>query len=284
MIQNDYLKGGKIFFASNSTGATYSNIKVTEIEAGASSFNGFDEWHGKDLKHYDLVDIEEGTNWSVYDGLITRKSLSEGVSDTMNIYDMAYLYLTEKQYTNFKMELDYKHGNTGGWLRSPVGFGAELGKHYMQADGGIICFSQPDGYVHMDGNVNANGKFFERVWWSQYDDDGNDLTKLAPYDQNVWHHLILTVQDGFATLQFDNFGYIYETELPLGYAGGYLYLCSNSVGSQFKNIVIEDLSVNVDAAAQAGWQPEDKDIEFDYSARQYEVDIADWKFNDIIFN
>lgn len=281
-VQNSYLKGGKIFIASNSTGAVYSDIKVTQVNAVASSFDGYDEWFASDIKAGVLQDINEGTNWAVYDGKITR--ISEIENDSQNYIDMAYLYFTDRTYTNFKLELDYKHGVSGGWLRAPVGFGAKLGKHYMEADGGIIGFSQPDGLVHFDGNVSANGKFTEKVWWASYDDFGNDLTTISPYNKNQWHHLTLTVQDGYASMQYDDFEYIYEISLPVTYTGGYIYLCANSLAAQYKNIVIENLDLDIDDKDQLGWQPDSEDFAFDFSFREFKLDIAEWKYKDIDFN
>lgn len=36
------------------------------------------------------------------------------MDDCRNYLDMAYLYLNDKKYTNFKLELDYKNGNSDG--------------------------------------------------------------------------------------------------------------------------------------------------------------------------
>ena len=281
LIENEYLKDGRIFIASNSTGAVYSGINFTEVSGGTSSFDGYDEWFGSNIRDGKLEDVDEGTNWAYYDGKFTR--ISEIAYDSQTHLDMAYLYFVDRTYTNFKIELDYKHGVAEGWYRAPVGFGAELGKHYMEEDGGIIGFSQPDGLVHFDGNVSVNGKFTESVWWPSYDDYGNDLTTISPYDQNEWHHLVLTVQDGYATMQYDDFGYIYEISLPSTYSGGYIYLCANSLAAQYKNIVIEDLDVNISGDSQAGWQPSADDVAFDFSFRSSIVDIAEWKYEEIYF-
>lgn len=280
LVQADYMKGGRIFIASNSSGAEYSDIKITEIDAESASFEGYDEWFGGDIKTGSLEDVPEGTNWAYYNGKFTR--VSEMSTSAQNNLDMAYLYFTERKYTNFKMEFDYKHGMTS-WRRAPVGFGAELGKHYMQADGGVIGFAQPEGVVHFDGNVSENGKFTEYVWWAAYDDYGNNLTYISPYNPDDWHHMTLTVQDGYATMQFDEFGYIYEITLPSAYDGGYIYLCANSLAAQYKDIVIEDLDVEIDEDAQRGWQPDAEDSAFDFSFRKFDVDIAEWKYKDIIF-
>ena len=231
----------------------------------------------------DLEDVPEGTNWSEIDGIITRKAIEPEMIDSLNYLDMAYLYLTDRTYENFHLEMDYMHGGTG-WLRSPVGFGAQLGKHFMQEGGGIHVFSQPDGYVHFDGNVEKDGEFQEYVFWDMYDESGKNLTKVAPYDQQQWHHLDLTVEDGYATARIDDFPFYFEIDLPVTYQGGYIYLCSNSVVSQYKNIEITDLSANLNEEAQAGWQPGEKDYEFDFMGKAKGiVEMFDWLYKKLRF-
>ena len=282
LTQPDYMAGGRIFLASNSTGTTFSNIKIAKLSSvpDGAAFAGYDEWYSADIRSEALEDVAEGTNWSIDGGIISRKAVDPALTDSRNYLDMAYLYLSDKTYTNFKLELDYKHGYSG-WHRSPVGFGAELGKHFMEENGGVTVLVQPEAIVHFDGNINTNGEFEENVFWAAYDENGNNLTVISPYDANAWHHLSLTVQDGYATLTIDEFPYVYEIPLPSSYNGGYLYLCSNSVASQYKNIVIEDLSVDIDPGAQAGWTPTAEDIAFDFSGRQASVDVFQWEYKEI---
>ncbi len=259
-------QGGRIFLATNSSGTKFSNLTVKLLPADGSSMEGWDEWYSPDIRTQDLTDVPEGTNWSIVEGVITRKAIDPELSDSRNYLDMAYLYLTDQTYKNFHLELDYINGSSG-WHRSPVGFGAELGKHFMQAGGGITVLVEPAGYLHFDGNNTADGTFSENVFWSSYDEDGNDMTKITPYDEQEWHHLDLTVEDGYATVLIDDFAYYFELNLPPDYDGGYIYLCSNSVVSQYKNIKITDLSANIDQELQAGWQPEEADYAFDFTEK-----------------
>lgn len=270
-------KGGYIFFASNSTASSFANIKITELPDASGRFAGYDEWYAEDISTGALQDVAEGTNWAVVNGIIIRKSVDEQYDDSMNKYAMAYLYFTDQKYVDFKMELDYKHGKSG-WARSPVGFGAEIGQSFMHENGGITVFSQPDGTVHMDGNIIENGKFEENVFWPSYNEEKQNITTISPYDANEWHHLIIEVSDGILTAQFDDFPYYYEMTLPSTYNGGYLYLCSNSNTSQYKNIQITDLNAVIDAAAQAGWQPTEKERAYDFGYRDFVAEVKDWIF------
>lgn len=279
-IQNSYMVGGKFFLASNSTGATYENITIKEIPSGGSSFDGYDEWFGENIKSGSLTDVVEGTYWTSYDGVITRKTVDVS-KDVKNNLDMGYLYLNEREYKNFTLELDFKHG-ISGWSRAGVGFGAKLGKDFFDLDGGITAFTQPDGYLHIDGNIITNGKFNEKVFWATYDDDGNDLTTIRPYDRSEWHHMKLTVLDGFVSVIIDNFDYIFEIDIPADYNGGYIYLFSNSSAAQYKNITVEDLTVEIDPDQQAAWTPEDSDLQFNFKRVDYSFKPFEWKFKNIL--
>ena len=277
VVENKFNRGGRFFLASNSTATVFSNIQVTRLPEDGDSLQGYDEWYSEDISKKELEDVAEGTNWSIVDGVITRKAIEPEYIDSMYQYDMAYLYLSDKKYTNFRVEFDYKHG-ISGWLRAPIGFGSEIGKSYMDEGGGMILFSQPDGIVQFIGNVNKDGEFTENAFWPSYDKDGNNLTTISPYDEKEWHHVTLEVSDGCAVAQFDDFPYYYEVTIPAPYEGGYIYLCSNSAAAQYKNLVITDLDAGQDPNAQAGWQPTEEDRAYNYDFRKVVEDIVKWSY------
>ena len=289
---SSWYDGGRVFLATNREGVSFKNIKITTILDYTEDFTGYDEWYSEEsLKTSSLTDVDGVEHWQAFvtgDGEtgVIRRPVNEQTNQAAEYQKMSYLYLVDREYENFRIELDYKHG-TSGWMRSYLGFGADLGKHHMEADGGIVAFSQPEGFVHYDGNVSENGKFKEEVFWSVYDDDGNDLTCIRPYDKSDWHHLVLSVQDGWVTMQIDEFPYLYEISLPATYDGGYIYLASNSSNSTFKNITVTDLTIVIDPETQIGWIPEEGETEFDFSDRKLEIDIAKWtykKITEVFFN
>ena len=189
---------------------------------------------------------------------------------------MAYLYLNDKKYTNFKLELDYKNGNSG-WHRAPIGFGAKMGRHFMEEGGGITALVQPDGYVHFDGNNQSDGAFEEHVFWPVYDEKGNDVSTLKPYDETKWHHMVMEVADGYVTVTVDGFKYVYEMALPSYYNGVYIYLAANSVWAEYKNIKIEDYSEMYNSDDK-GWIPKREDIEYDFEYREKEENNSIWSW------
>ena len=279
LVVNKYNQGGRFFLATNSSGTEFSNIKVTILPDDSTGFGGYDEWYSPNISTTPLTDVKEGTNWSIVDGVITRKAIDLDAQEVKEskVYDVdvAYLYLTDKTYTNFKVELDYKHGNTG-WRRSPIGFGAEIGKSFLDEDGGITCFSQPDGIVQITGNIRFNGTFGESVTWATYDENGKDISTIKPYDSEEWHHMVMEVEGGYVTVIIDGFSYHYELSLPGHYKGGYLYLTSNSAASQYRNITIEDYSER--DQEDSGWSPKQEDTEFDFGWRKKEDTDSIWKW------
>ena len=277
-VQQKYQKGGRVFFASNSVNTTFSNISIKTLESdfSQSSWSGYKEYYSSDITKNALTKVQEGTNWAIEDGVIRRKAQEPGMDDCRNYLDMAYLYLNDKKYTNFKLELDYKNGNSG-WHRAPIGFGAKMGRHFMEEGGGITALVQPDGYVHFDGNNQSDGAFEEHVFWPVYDEKGNDVSTLKPYDETKWHHMVMEVADGYVTVTVDGFKYVYEMALPSYYNGGYIYLAANSVWAEYKNIKIEDYSEMYNSDDK-GWIPKREDIEYDFEYREKEENNSIWSW------
>ena len=279
LVVNKYNQGGRFFLATNSSGTEFSNIAVTILPDDGANFEGYDEWYSPNISSTPLTDVKEGTNWSIVDGIITRKAIDLDAQKVKGskVYDVdvAYLYLSDQTYTNFKVELDYKHGTTG-WRRSPIGFGAEIGKSFLDKNGGIICFPQPDGIMQITGNIKTNGRYGESVTWATYDMNGKNVSTIKPYDSEVWHHMVMEVEGGYVTVIIDGFSYHYELQLPGHYKGGYLYLTSNSAASQYRNITIEDYSVRDQGGT--GWSPRQEDTDFDFSYRKKEETDSFWKW------
>ncbi len=277
-VQQKYQKGGRVFFASNSVNTTFSNISIKTLESdfSQSSWSGYKEYYSSDITKNALTKVQEGTNWAIEDGVIRRKAQEPGMDDCRNYLDMAYLYLNDKKYTNFKLELDYKNGNSG-WHRAPIGFGAKMGRHFIEEGGGITALVQPDGYVHFDGNNQSDGAFEEHVFWPVYDEKGNDVSTLKPYDETKWHHMVMEVADGYVTVTVDGFKYVYEMALPSYYNGGYIYLAANSVWAEYKNIKIEDYSEMYNSDDK-GWIPKREDIEYDFEYREKEENNSIWSW------
>ena len=92
----------------------------------------------------------------------------------------------------------------------------------------------------------------------------------------------LTVLDGFVSVIIDNFDYIFEIDIPADYNGGYIYLFSNSSAAQYKNITVEDLTVEIDPDQQAAWTPEDSDLQFNFKRVDYSFKPFEWKFKNIL--
>ena len=68
-----------------------------------SSWSGYKEYYSSDITKNALTKVQEGTNWAIEDGVIRRKAQESGMDDCRKYLDMAYLYLNDKKYTNFRV-------------------------------------------------------------------------------------------------------------------------------------------------------------------------------------
>ena len=186
-----------------------------------------------DNKAVDLEPASADVYWSWKDGTITRRSTVADVEngDVRDYYSMAELFLKDKKYTDFELNVDISVG-TNSWRRAFVGFGAQMGRHFQQSGGGTMVFLEANKlrYGGWNGNSYVEGS------------DGTAHGLWEDYYENRPIHLRLVVQNKTATV------YVGEGKaqtvtifaLPDNYEGGYIYLASNSSGASYSNLRVEE--------------------------------------------
>ena len=206
-----------------------------EFEEFASYYSDYIK--ADDNKAVDLEPASADVYWTKKDGTITRKSTVEDVEngDVGDYYSMAELFLKEKKYTDFELNVDISVG-TNGWNRAFVGFGAKMGRHFQQSGGGTMVFLE-------------SGKLRHGGWTgSGYNEgtDGLNHELWEDYYENRPIHLRLVVQNKTATVYVGNAEEGTTFDLPADYDGGYIYLASNTTGASYSNLRVEELTNDID--------------------------------------
>ena len=231
-------EGGHIFFGA---GMTVDAIGLPEIEdtTPTNDFDGFSSYYTDRVGRDELTDAEPTDYWIEDEGAISRdaQTISGEEGQDWNekanhLNNMAYLFIKGEytDYENYTVELDYTMGS-GGWRRAYIGFGAKDDVSWRAENGGSVFFTDDGGSVCFEGNLVENGTV-TKGWTG---------TKLDSFDAAKSHHLKLTFQAGSITVEVD--GQVVQTlENKAYYAGGRIFLASNSTGTKFENIQIKEIA------------------------------------------
>ena len=231
-------EGGHIFFGA---GMTVDAIGLPEIEdtTPTNDFDGFSSYYTDRVGRDKLKAAEPTDYWIEDEGAISRdaQTISGEEGQDWNekanhLNNMAYLFI-EGEYTgyeNYTVELDYTLGS-GGWRRAYIGFGAKDDVTRREENGGSVFFTDGGGATCFEGNLVENGTVTK----------GWNGTTLESFNADASHHLKLTFQDGSITVEVD--GQVVQTlENKAYYAGGRIFLASNSTGTKFENIQIKEIA------------------------------------------
>lgn len=179
--------GGYIYFASNRYGASYRNIKVTDLtdETASYDINGFTAYHSDMISNDDALDagmtqVKASENWSYNP---TTKTVSRNISANNAEKDSpatksnwAQLFYNEK-LENFEMEVDITDG-ADAWQRMYIGVGAKnIGEHFMGNDGGFALHGYPGGVSYK----NATDIITETEDGIYYNQDGQLVNEDGVY-------------------------------------------------------------------------------------------------------
>ena len=232
-------EGGHIFFGGGLLGDAFSLPEI-EDTTPTNDFDGFSSYYTERVGSDKLASAELTDYWIEDEGVISRNAQTisgesgEGWNESANhLNNMAYLFI-EGEYTdyeNYTVELDYTLGS-GGWRRAYIGFGATDDVSWREENGGSVFFTDDIGVVCFEGNLVENGTV-QKDWFGH--------TNLDSFDAAASHHLKLTFQDGSITVEVD--GQVVQTlENKAYYAGGRIFLASNSTGTKFENIQIKEIA------------------------------------------
>ena len=252
-------EGGHIFFGA---GMTVDAIGLPEIEdtTPTNDFDGFSSYYTDRVGRDKLKAAEPTEYWIEDEGAISRDAQTisgeegqEWNEKANHLNNMAYLFI-EGEYTdyeNYTVELDYTLGS-GGWRRAYIGFGATENVTWREENGGSVFFTDDGGNVCFEGNLVENGTVTK----------GGESPKVGGFDAAASHHLKLTFQDGSITVEVD--GQVVRTlENKAYYAGGRIFLASNSTGTKFENIQIKEIAAGENPGGEqttpGGQDPDDDD-------------------------
>ena len=252
-------EGGHIFFGA---GMTVDAIGLPEIEdtTPTNDFDGFSSYYTDRVGRDELTDAEPTDYWIEDEGAISRDAQTisgeegqEWNEKANHLNNMAYLFI-EGEYTdyeNYTVELDYTLGS-GGWRRAYIGFGATDDVSWREENGGSVFFTDDGGSVCFEGNLVENGTV-TKGWTG---------TKPEGFDAAESHRLKLTFQAGSITVEVD--GQVVQTlENKAYYAGGRIFLASNSTGTKFENIQIKEIAAGENPGGEqttpGGQDPDDDD-------------------------
>lgn len=212
-------------------------VKLRHVWSMSEEYTAFASYYSDYIKAGDnkAMDLELASvneHWTIKDGTFTRKSTVQDVEngDVRDCYSMAELFLKDRKYTDFELNVDVSVG-TNSWKRAFVGFGAKLGRHVQQSGGGTMVFLESNRlrYGGWTGSGYEEGK------------DGLSHKLWEDYYENRPIHLRLVVQDKKATVYVGNSEEGTTFDLPADYDGGYIYLASNTSGASYSNLRIEEL-------------------------------------------
>lgn len=250
----DGYNGGYIYFASNIFGASFRNIKITDLSDAGTSYNidGFTAYYSDKItadsnENIALTEVNASDYWS-YDSAtnsITRAITTSNAIETEDYKtEWAQLTYNTRMDENLEVELDVSFG-ADAWKRAYIGIGAERpDTHFMQEDGGIVTHLYPDGETRF--NVAGN-------LWSEKGYDYQWRNSLPDLPNVRTHHVKITVQNRLASYYVDG-ELATQWALPDWYNGGYVYFGSNSSAATFANIRINgiDAMPTVTDAALSG--------------------------------
>ena len=252
-------EGGHIFFGGGMLGDAFSLPEI-EDTTPTNDFDGFSSYYTERVGSDKLASAKLTDYWIEDEGAISRNAQTisgeEGQDwneKANHLNNMAYLFI-EGEYTdyeNYTVELDYTLGS-GGWRRAYIGFGATDDVSWREKNGGSVFFTDDAGNVCFEGNLEENGTVTK----------GGDSPKVEGFDAAESHHLKLTFQDGSITVEVD--GQVVRTlDNKAYYAGGRIFLASNSTGTKFENIQIKEIAAGENPGGEqttpGGQDPDDDD-------------------------
>ena len=237
-------EGGHIFFGA---GMTVDAIGLPEITTPTNDFDGFSSYYSENITSgdenaQDLQKVSPTDYWTEDNGKIVRRNVLHSTDATDNLY-IASLFYNAQEYQNFELEVDVTAG-TNYWRRAFIGFGADMGKHYQQAGGGIAVFMDNGAngvWLNQCGNLGNDDGNFSRDGW------GNFYEGLSLNDTQ---HLRLVMQDRILSVYVNDDPTPTKFLMPDWYDGGYIYFASNSTGASFANIKIKEIPGDAPAGSQ----------------------------------
>ena len=115
-----------------------------------------------------------------------------------------------------------------------------------------MFFTDGGGATCFEGNLVENGTVTK----------GWNGTTLESFNADASHHLKLTVQDGRIIFEVDG-QQVQNLEYKDYYAGGRIFLASNSTGTKFENIQIKEIAAGENPGGEqttpGGQDPDDDD-------------------------
>ena len=237
-------EGGHIFFGA---GMTVDAIGLPEITTPTNDFDGFSSYYSENITSgdenaQDLQKVSPTDYWTEDNGKIVRRNVLHSTDATDNLY-IASLFYNAQEYQNFELEVDVTAG-TNYWRRAFIGFGADMGKHYQQAGGGIAVFMDNGAngvWLNQCGNLGNDDGNFSRDGW------GNFYEGLSLNDTQ---HLRLVMRDRILSVYVNEDPTPTKFLMPDWYDGGYIYFASNSTGASFANIKIKEIPGGAPAGSQ----------------------------------
>ena len=237
-------EGGHIFFGA---GMTVDAIGLPEITTPTNDFDGFSSYYSENITSgdenaQDLQKVSPTDYWTEDNGKIVRRNVLHSTDATDNLY-IASLFYNAQEYQNFELEVDVTAG-TNYWRRAFIGFGADMGKHYQQAGGGIAVFMDNGAngvWLNQCGNLGNDDGNFSRDGW------GNFYEGLSLNDTQ---HLRLVMKDRILSVYVNDDPTPTKFLMPDWYDGGYIYFASNSTGASFANIKIKEIPGGAPAGSQ----------------------------------
>lgn len=239
-------KGGHIFFGAGWTSEAFS-LPVIEDTAPTNDFDDFTAYYSENITSgdenaQDLQKVSPTDYWTEDNGKIVRRNVLHSTDATDNLY-IASLFYNAQEYQNFELEVDVTAG-TNYWRRAFIGFGADMGKHYQQAGGGIAVFMDNGAngvWLNQCGNLGNDDGNFSRDGW------GNFYEGLSLNDTQ---HLRLVMRDRILSVYVNDDPTPTKFLMPDWYDGGYIYFASNSTGASFANIKIKEIPGGAPAGSQ----------------------------------
>ena len=174
---------------------------------------------------------EDGQSWYVQDGVLHRQAASEDeIGEDFGTSSIAILTLTERQYVNFELTVDYLMGDETLYWPVVAFRQSEAGRYFLEDGAGI--FVQQQGYVTVWGADGVGGPY--------------ESLPIANYSSQSWHTMRVRVEGRDLKVFVDDMATAaYSRTLPATiFRRGYLSLISVNNDSAFKNLSVKELEVS----------------------------------------
>lgn len=222
---------------------TFTDSYFNDFEADnlSDALKGFKSYYADKTTSTELLKerpMEE--LYELKDGRLVR---TETAGDMDMVSSIAMLGYTDKLYTNFQLDVDFRQGgDSWGWAM--VGFGSKEPNAFFNnvQNGGTVAYVEQEGYSNLLGKIPnvANEHVRETdVLVPEY--SGTCYTKI--------HHMTLIVYRFKVTLIIDG-NVMLEQKLSPQYRGGYISLLSNKNKAIFDNLSIKGIQTPTPVAVE----------------------------------